>query len=237
MYIFSFFFLSKKTIVQWRTNFYFGPSVFLFIHIKTLLKCLFSVQLIDIRFSLIFIFYGYRFICFCIISLGIPWWFRWKESHPPTAMPENWVWPLGVENPLEEEMATHSSVPTWRIPRTAEPDGPQSPVSQRVGHDWATNTHCIFIYSKNYICLKLLTSIRNHNLRCVSQTCHLSILYLCTCAQSCSTPCAHGLQSARLLCPCDPPARILEWVATSSQGSQPASPALEAEALLLSLRG
>ena len=129
------------------------------------------------------------FICFCIISLGILWWFRWKESHPSTAMPETWVWPLGVENPLEEEMATHSSVPTRRTPQTEEPDGPQSPVSQRVGHDWATNTHCIFIYSKNYICLKLLTSIRNHNLRCVSQICHLSISYLFTRAQSCSTPC------------------------------------------------
>ena len=42
---------------------------------------------------------------------------------------------LGREDPLEEAMATHSSILTWRIPRTEEPDGLQSMGSQRVGHD------------------------------------------------------------------------------------------------------
>ena len=37
--------------------------------------------------------------------------------------------------PLEEEMATHSSVLAWRIPRTEDPSGPQSIGSQRVRHD------------------------------------------------------------------------------------------------------
>ena len=133
-----------------------------------------------------FIFCGYRLICFCIISLGIPWWFWWKESPP---MQETWVPFLGLENPLEEEMATHSSILAWRIPWTEEPSGLESLVSQRVGHIWETNTHWIFIYSKNYIYLNLLTSIRNHYLKCVTQICHLSISYLCICAQSCSTPC------------------------------------------------
>ena len=41
---------------------------------------------------------------------------------------------------LEKEMATHSSVLSWRIPGMGEPDGLQSMVSQRVGQDWATNT-------------------------------------------------------------------------------------------------
>ena len=41
--------------------------------------------------------------------------------------------------PLEEEMATHSSI-AWRIPWTEEPGELQSMGSQRVGHDWATNT-------------------------------------------------------------------------------------------------
>ena len=86
-------------------------------------------------------------------------------------------------------MATHSSTPAWRIPWTEEPSGPQSPLSQRVGHDRGTNTHCIFIYSKKYTSLNLLTSIGNHYLRCVSHICHLSISYLCICAQLCSTPC------------------------------------------------
>ena len=42
---------------------------------------------------------------------------------------------LGQEDPLEEGMATHSSILTWRISRTEEPGGLQSTGSQRVGHD------------------------------------------------------------------------------------------------------
>ena len=55
-----------------------------------------------------------------------------------TAMRETWVQSLGREDPLEEGMATHSSILAWRIPWTEEPDGPQSTGSQRVGHDRAT---------------------------------------------------------------------------------------------------
>jgi len=41
----------------------------------------------------------------------------------------------GREDPLEKEMATHSSILAWRIPWTEEPGGVQSTESQRVGHD------------------------------------------------------------------------------------------------------
>ena len=41
----------------------------------------------------------------------------------------------GQEDSLEESMATHSSIPAWRIPWTEEPGGLQSVGSQRVGHD------------------------------------------------------------------------------------------------------
>ena len=44
----------------------------------------------------------------------------------------------GREDPLEEEMATHSSVPPWEIPRTEEPGGLLSMGLQRVGHDVVT---------------------------------------------------------------------------------------------------
>ena len=47
------------------------------------------------------------------------------------------VWSLSGENPLEEEMATHSSIPAWRTPWIAESGGLQSMGSKRVGHDWA----------------------------------------------------------------------------------------------------
>ena len=42
---------------------------------------------------------------------------------------------LGWEDPLEKEMATHSSSLAWRIPWTEEPGGLQSTGSQTVGHD------------------------------------------------------------------------------------------------------
>ena len=41
-------------------------------------------------------------------------------------MQEPWVRPLGREDPLEKEMATHSSIPAWEIPWTEEPGGLQS---------------------------------------------------------------------------------------------------------------
>ena len=54
-------------------------------------------------------------------------------KHPPT-MQETWVRSLSQEDPLEKEMAAHSSIRAWRIPWTEEPGGPQSMGSQRIGH-------------------------------------------------------------------------------------------------------
>ena len=53
---------------------------------------------------------------------------------PPT-MWDTWVLSLGWEDPLEEGMATHSSILAWRIPWKEEPGGPQSMGLQRAGHD------------------------------------------------------------------------------------------------------
>ena len=50
-------------------------------------------------------------------------------------MRETQVRSLGREDPLEKEMATHSSTLAWKIPRMEEPGRPQSVGSQRVGHD------------------------------------------------------------------------------------------------------
>ena len=52
---------------------------------------------------------------------------------------ETWVWSLGREDPVEKEMATHSSTLAWKIPWTEEPDRLQSIRSQRVGCGWATS--------------------------------------------------------------------------------------------------
>ena len=57
---------------------------------------------------------------------------RLKHLH---ARRETWVQSLGWEDPLEKEMATHSSILAWRILQTEEPGRLQSMGSQRVGHD------------------------------------------------------------------------------------------------------
>ena len=50
------------------------------------------------------------------------------------AMQETWVWSLGGEDPLEKEMATHSSTLAWKTPGMEKPGGLQSMELQRVGH-------------------------------------------------------------------------------------------------------
>ena len=51
------------------------------------------------------------------------------------AMPETYVRSLGWEDPLEKEMATHSTILAWKIPWTEEPGRLQSMGFQRVGHN------------------------------------------------------------------------------------------------------
>ena len=58
---------------------------------------------------------------------------------------ETWVLFLGWEDPLEKEVATHSSILAWRIPWTEEPGGLQSMESQRVGHNSDFDTHLHYI--------------------------------------------------------------------------------------------
>ena len=52
-----------------------------------------------------------------------------------STMRETWVRSLGWEDPLEKEMATHSSTIAWKIPQMEEPGRLQAMGSQRVGHD------------------------------------------------------------------------------------------------------
>ena len=58
----------------------------------------------------------------------------------PPAVQETWILLLGQEDPLETGMATHPRILAWRIPWTEESGGLQSVGSQRVRHDWVTNT-------------------------------------------------------------------------------------------------
>ena len=56
-------------------------------------------------------------------------------------MRETWTRALGWEDPLEKEMAIHSSTIAWKIPWTEEPGRLQSMGSQRIGHNWVISFH------------------------------------------------------------------------------------------------
>ena len=105
------------------------------------------------------------------------------------------------EDPLEEKMATHSSIPAWRIPWTEEPGGPQSMGSKRVGQNWATAHACIH------------THVHTHTLSIIT------VIQFSSVAQSCPT-----LSDSM---DCGPPgssvhgifqARVLEWGAITFYG-------------------
>ena len=70
------------------------------------------------------------------------------------AMQEMWVWSLGLEDLLEKEMATHSSILAWEIPWREEPGRLQSMELQRVGHDLVTKQQ-----EQNYISITLGASL------------------------------------------------------------------------------
>ena len=65
------------------------------------------------------------------MAKGIPKWLSGKESACQCRRQGTWVQSLGQEDPLEKEMATHSSIFAWKIPWTKEPGGLQSVRSQK----------------------------------------------------------------------------------------------------------
>ena len=110
-------------------------------------------------------------MCAKLVSVKYQWWkdkrdkdldlkeilFVYLLSHVQTSLVaqtvkrlpavwEPWVWSQGWENPLEKEMATHSSTLAWKIPWTEESGGLQSMESQRVGHDWATSLFTLILW-------------------------------------------------------------------------------------------
>ena len=88
-----------------------------------------GLQLYDLRQILL----GGLSFLICKRGLGINLVAQTVKHLP--AMQEAWVRSLAWEDPLEKEMATHSSTLAWKIPWTEEPCRLQSMGSQRVGHD------------------------------------------------------------------------------------------------------
>ena len=85
-------------------------------------------------------------VCFLLLSNNIPLYVLAQMVKRLPTVWETQVWSLGRENPLEKEMATHSSTLAWKIPWTEEPCRLQSMVSQRVRHDWAASLTHSYVY-------------------------------------------------------------------------------------------
>ena len=102
------------------------------------------MTLIYILYLCIFYIYVYIYIhthTYIWKYMGFPSGLAVKNL-PAMQMPqETQVQSLSQEYPLEEGMATHSSILSWRVPRTEEPGGLQSIGLQRVGHSWSSLVH------------------------------------------------------------------------------------------------
>ena len=106
------------------------PDIWIHIQISTLFKIIFpykSLQSIK-QSSLCYTVGPYYFIYSSVAQ-------QVKQLPAMQETQEMQAQSLGGEDPLEEEMAIHSSILAWKIPRTEDPRGLQSKGSQRVGHD------------------------------------------------------------------------------------------------------
>ena len=88
-------------------------------------------------------------MCMCMWASQI---FQWQRIHLPMhEIQGTWVWFLGQEDPLKEEMTTHSSILAWEIPWTEKPGELQSMMLQTVRCDWVTKQHSMYVCM--YMCL------------------------------------------------------------------------------------
>ena len=89
---------------------------------------------------------------------GLSCWFSIKKKKICLPVQERWVWSLGREDPLEKEMATHSSTLAWRIPWTMEPGRLQS-LDSKKSWTWlskqTTVTNAISLQFYDNFCLWL----------------------------------------------------------------------------------
>ena len=89
----------------------------------------FSYQKTDMKYLILkssaFWYLPYSLVAQAVTSLPALW--------------ETWIQSLGQEDPLEKEMATHSSILAWKIPWMEQCGSLQSMGLQRVGHNWATS--------------------------------------------------------------------------------------------------
>ena len=100
--------------------------------------------------------------------------------------PDGRVWSLGREDPLEDGVATHSSILAWKIPWTEEPGGPKSIECQRVGHDWSAwraCSSCLLLWDRAAVLVHLWHVI-NKSLSAVVQYRFIAHSWFCELAES-----------------------------------------------------
>ena len=86
------------------------------------------------------------------VSLGLLGGACGKEPACQCRRCKRWVWPLGWEDPLEQEMTTYSSILAWRIPWTEEPGGLRSIALQRVRNNWSDLVHaCAHAHTHTHV--------------------------------------------------------------------------------------
>ena len=98
-----------------------------------------------------------------MLPSGHPWWLSGKESACSARDTETQVLSLDREDPLEKEIATHSSIITWENPWTEKSGGLQFLGLQRVGHDWASEQQQCYLRKMGHFWTfweRLTTSIR-----------------------------------------------------------------------------
>ena len=109
--------------------------------------------------------YVSMFVYIYVCNWGFPSDSVVKESHlPMQEMQKTQVWSLGQEGPLEEEMATHSSILVGNLPWTEEPGRLQSVELQRVGYNWETEHTRMSITEYMGLCVRIYVKLYE---RCV----------------------------------------------------------------------
>ena len=99
------------------------------------------------------------------------------------AVLETWVWSMGQEDPLEKGMANHSGILAWKIPWREDPGGLQCMGSERVRHDWATNTFTFtFVFYKDNSLFKCFFVILSNRFYLYNTPSGYLILNKCQCS-------------------------------------------------------
>ena len=135
--------------------------MFLWYFIKDILFCVYKWDWYAVGFAFVVVMFSYQILLGSCYSCDL--WYSFicnrasqmalvvKNLPANAGEEETRVQSMGQEVPLEETMATHSSILAWRIPLTEEPGGLQSTGSHRGRHNWRDSMNTSFVIKKFWI--------------------------------------------------------------------------------------